>query len=296
MTDLAERMTILLARPRLPSGRLVALLAWPTLAIVGLGAFPLFLLLQVSTAHRDPGGLWSPGFEWTQYGQVFDATFLRMLGYSAVLATVISVTVAAIGLPLTYLITRMRRRSQMVWLVGLLTTLSLSEVLISFAWQVMLARRIGLSDVMVALGLLSEAQSLYPSAGAVMACLVYLTLPFSVLLLYPPLSRIDPDLVEAARTMGASPLRGFFTIILPLMRRPLVSSLVVVFIFTVGSYVTPLVLGRPDQWTVGVLISSTVLGAGNVPLGAAQAVIFLGLTLLLTGATARLGRRKGDRR
>ncbi|HEY9345683.1 MAG TPA: hypothetical protein VIQ53_10240, partial [Inquilinus sp.] len=174
MTDLAERMTILLARPRLPSGRLVALLTWPTLAIVGLSAFPLFLLLQVSTAHREPGALWSPGFEWTQYEQVFDATFLRMLGYSAVLATVVSVTVAAIGLPLTYLITRMRRRSQMVWLVGLLTTLSLSEVLVSFAWQVMLARRIGLSDLLAALGLLSEAQSLYPSAGAMGACLIYL--------------------------------------------------------------------------------------------------------------------------
>ncbi len=94
---------------------------------------------------------------------MFDATFLRMLGYSAVLATVVSVTVAAIGLPLTYLITRMRRRSQMVWLVGLLTTLSLSEVLVSFAWQVMLARRIGLSDLLAGLGLLSRRSRCTPA-------------------------------------------------------------------------------------------------------------------------------------
>ncbi|MEO6014710.1 MAG: ABC transporter permease subunit, partial [Devosia sp.] len=110
--------------------------------------------------------------------------------------------------------------------------------------------------------------------------LIYLGLPFSVLLLYPSLSRLDRHLPEAARTMGATPIRTFFTIIVPLTRNGALASFVMLFVFDLGSYVLPQILGKPEHWTVSVLIADQALFQSNIPLAAALAVV---LALLATG-------------
>ena len=72
----------------------------------------------------------------------------------------------------------MSRRPQVAWLIFLLTTLTLSDVLIAFSWQVMLSKRVGLSKLLVAAGLMTQPDSLAPSVGAVMACLSCLVIPW----------------------------------------------------------------------------------------------------------------------
>jgi putative spermidine/putrescine transport system permease protein len=268
------------------------ILSWPALTIVSLVAIPFLLLLQVSVGHHDPSGLWSPGFDLANFALLADPILLRTLAYSAGLAILVAIVCTAIAFPLTYLITRMKRRRQIAWLILLLSTLSLSEVLVAFAWQVMLAKRIGLSEIFVVLGLLSEPQSLSPGFGAVVSCLIYLVMPITVLLLYPGLSRLDRDLIEAAQTMGASNRTIFLTVVLPMLRGPIISSAILVAVFTIGTYVTPSVLGQPQQWTIAVLISRTALSDGNLPGAAAMALLLLAVTLALTGGTILLGRKK----
>jgi len=268
------------------------ILSWPALTIVSLVAIPFLLLLQVSVGHHDPSGLWSPGFDLSNFALLADPILLRTLAYSAGLAILVAIVCTAIAFPLTYLITRMPRRRQIAWLILLLSTLSLSEVLVAFAWQVMLAKRIGLSEIFVVLGLLSEPQSLSPGFGAVVSCLIYLVMPITVLLLYPGLSRLDRDLIEAAQTMGASNRMIFLTVVLPMLRGPIISSAILVAVFTIGTYVTPSVLGQPQQWTIAVLISRTALSDGNLPGSAAMALLLLAVTLALTGGTILLGRKK----
>jgi putative spermidine/putrescine transport system permease protein len=271
--------------------RQIVVLAWPTFAISCFFVVPFFLLLKVSLAHRDESALWGPGFELTHYVEMLDPTVLDTLVFSGALAILVAVISGAVAFPFTYFITRMHRRAQIAWLILLLSTLSLSEVLIAFSWQVMLAKRVGLSNVLVWLGLLAEPESLSPNFGAVLSCLVYLVVPFTVLLLYPALARLDRDLTEAARTLGATPLRVFFTVVLPMMRGPLISTSIVASIFTLGAYVAPSVLGRPEHWTIAILIGKAALTGGNLPFAAAMAVLLLTATLGLTGLTALLGRR-----
>jgi putative spermidine/putrescine transport system permease protein len=279
--------------PPLARLREYLVLAWPAFAIAGLFIVPFGLLLQVSVAHRDPGGLWSPGFEFTNFAQMLDAGPLETLLFTAGLAVLVAILAMAIAFPFTYFITRMGRRAQVVWLILLLSTLSLSEVLVAFSWQVMLAKRIGLSQLFVWLGLMAEPESLSPNFGAVLSCLVYLVLPFTVLLLYPALSRLDKHISEAAQTLGASPLRVFFTVILPMMRAPMLSSAILVAVFTIGTFVTPQVLGRPEHWTFAILIGKAALTGGNLPFAAAMAILLLAATLGLTGLTMLIGRKQG---
>jgi putative spermidine/putrescine transport system permease protein len=260
------------------------LLFWPALVILLFFVVPFILLLRVSVARPGLGAVGAGGFDLQNYtGLAFDGGFIDSVGFSLALAAGVAVISMSLSFPFTFWITRMTRRAQVVWLVFLLTTLSLSEVLITFAWQVMLAKRIGLSNLLFWLHLLPEPRSLSPNLWAVVACLVYLVIPFSVLLLFPGMSRIDPQMVEAARTMGASPTRAFFTVTVPLMRRPIVACFLMSFIVAIGSYVAPLVLGRPEQWTVAILISKAALNASNLPLATAMSVAFLAATALFCG-------------
>jgi putative spermidine/putrescine transport system permease protein len=261
--------------------RLGLLLSWPTLVLAGLGAVPFVLLLRISLGQRDPNGIYLPGITFQSYGALGEPELLGALFASIQLAVVVGAISVGLGFPLTWLITRMRRRPQIAWLVFLLATLSLSDVLIAFSWQVMLSKRIGLSNLFVALGLMDAPESLTPSGGAVIACLVYLVLPFTVLTLFPVLSRLDRDLIEAARTLGASPLRAFASVVVPMTKGPAMIAFVMAMVLTVGAYVPPLVLGRPQSWPMAVLIGSTALAGHDLPRASAMSVLLLAATVLM---------------
>jgi putative spermidine/putrescine transport system permease protein len=265
------------------------ILSAPAIFLAAFSITPLVLLIQLSFAHHTDGGLWSAGFELTQYRQLADPTFLRVVVFSLGLAVTTAALTVSIAFPAAYFISRMRRRAQVAWLVFVLGALSLSEVLIVFAFQVLLSSGGALVKGLVDLHLMASPHSLYPNIGAVLTCLVYLVLPYVILFLYPAVSRLDVEMPQAAATMGASPLRAFFLVTTPLMRGPLISAAALVVIFTVSSYLTPLVLGRPETWTVGVHLSNTAMDAGDMPLAAAQAVVLVTAIVALLALVRRVG-------
>jgi putative spermidine/putrescine transport system permease protein len=113
-----------------------------------------------------------------------------------------------------------------------------------------------------------------------------------VLVLYPPLSRLDPALPEAAQTLGASPLRTFFTVVVGSLRNAIVAAFVMVFVFTLGAYLLPQILGRPRHWTLSVLITDAAIYQTNMPLAAAMALFFMAVSLVLVAITMTVGKGK----
>lgn len=271
--------------------RLGILLTWPTIATLGLTVVPLCLLLRISVAPTDPAAPWAHGFSWVAYQSLIDRDAVRSLLQSLQMAVIVAMISLILGYPLTYFITRMPRRPQVAWLIFLLATLTLSDVLIAFSWQVMLSKRVGMSKLLVAVGLMSQPDSLVPSVGAVLACLVYLVIPFTVLTLYPSLSDLEPALIEAARTMGASPLRAFTSVILPATRTPIIMAFVLAIVLTLGSYVPPIALGRPEQWPMAVLIGNAALAGHDLPRAATMSVLLLVVTVLLALGAMRAQRQ-----
>ncbi len=269
-------------------GRVAALLAWPTLALIGLAAFPFGLLVRISLAAPDPSGMWTHAVTLDAYRELIDGAFAWDLLYSLGLALLVAIVSVAVGFSLTYFITRMSRKLQVVWLVFLLTTLSLSDVLIAFSWQVMLSKRAGLSNLLTFMGIMDRPQSLAPNTAAVISNLVYLAIPFTVLVLYPALSRLDPSLIEAARTLGATPYVAFRSVVVPATQRPVIVALVMSSVLTLGAYVAPIVLGKPQGWTMAVLIGNAALAGRNVPRAAAMALCLLGGVAVLWMTAAGL--------
>jgi len=276
------------ARPQ--SLRPHLLLAYPALMLGILFLVPFGIMLTISFFHRIEGGFYEPAFDFANYERFVQAYFLRALLFSLFIAALAAAICVATGFPFTFLLSRFRRRTQVLWLVFLMSVLSLSEVIIGFGWSVLLSRTAGLSHLMVALGLMSEPQSWTPGFAAVLCGLCYIAFPYTVLVLYPPLSRLDPELTEAARTLGASPLRTFFTVVVPARRGAILAALILAFVFTLGSYLLPQILGRPQEWTLSVLITDQAIYNSNLPFAAALAVFLMIVSLALIALTLRLGR------
>ncbi len=276
-----------------PQGALARLtLLYPAAVLLVFFVIPFGIMLAVSFFRREPGGFYLVEFSLANYGNLFTALFGRVLAFSLLISAFCALLCVAAGFPFTYLLTRMPRRRQVVWLVILVSVLSLSAVIVAFAWSIMLSQTAGVSNLFVRLGLLDRPQSWSPGFWALTCGMCYVAFPYTVLVLYPPLARLDPHLPEAARTLGASPLVTFFTVIVGSLRSAIVAALVMVFAFNLGTYLIPQILGKPQHWTLSVLITDEAIYRSNLPLAAAMAVFFMGVSLALVGMAMLGGRRR----
>lgn len=268
-------------------------LAFPAGMLILFFVVPFGTMIAVSFFQRDPAGFYSPAFVFDNYARFLSMFFAGVLGFSLMLAIAVAAVCVALGLPFTYLLTRMSRKAQVVWLVALLSVLSLSEVIIGFAWSTLFSRTAGITNLLVMIGLMEKPVALMPNFTAVLTGMTYQALPYTVLVLYPALVRLDPTLTEAARTLGASPLRAFFTVVVPALRNTILATLIMVFIFALGSYLLPQILGRPQHWTLSVLITDQAIYQSNMPFAAAMAVFLVLVTLGMVALTLFVG-RKGE--
>ncbi|MHA6641267.1 ABC transporter permease [Mesorhizobium sp. A623] len=267
-------------------------LVFPGLMLVVFFVVPFSTMIAVSFFKRNPAGFYTPDFVFDNYARFLSVFFGGVLGFSLVLAILVALCCVAIAFPFTYLLTQRSRKVQTLWLVGLLSVLSLSEVIIGFAWSTLFSRTAGITNLFVAIGLMDQPVALLPSFGAVLTGMVYQALPYAVLVLYPALVRLDPTLLEAARTLGASPVRAFFNVVAPALRNTIVATLIMVFVFALGSYLLPQILGRPRHWTLSVLITDQAIYQSNMPFAAAMAVFLVLISLALVGMTLLIGRRE----
>lgn len=267
-------------------------IAFPAIMLIVFFVIPFGTMIAVSFFQRLQGGFYTPAFVFSNYERFLSLFFANVLGFSLMLAVLVAICCVAIGVPFTYMLTKLSRRSQIVWMVALLSVLSLSEVIIGFAWSTLLSRTAGITNLFVTLGLMDKAVALSPGFPAVLTAMVYQALPYTILVLYPALVRLDPTLTEAARTLGASPLRAFFTVVVPALRTTILATLIMVFIFALGSYLLPQILGRPQHWTLSVLITDQAIYQSNMPFAAAMAVFLVLVTLGLVALTLLAGRKR----
>ncbi|WP_421926567.1 ABC transporter permease [Neoaquamicrobium sediminum] len=270
-------------------------IAFPALMLVIFFVVPFSTMIAVSFFQRDPAGFYSPAFTFANYERFLSAFFGGVLGFSIMLAVMVAIVCVLVAFPFTWLLTQVSRRVQIVWLVAILSVLSLSEVIIGFAWSTLFSRTAGITNLLVMAGLMAEPQALMPGFGAVLTAMVYQALPYTVLVLYPAIVRLDPTLLEAARTLGASPMRAFVNVVVPALRNTIMATLIMVFVFALGSYLLPQILGRPQHWTLSVLITDQAIYQSNMPFAAAMAVFLVLMSLALVGLTLMVGSQREER-
>ncbi len=151
----------------------------------------------------------------------------------------------------------------------------------TYAWMVLLGRNGIINRILIDSGLLDTPLSLLNSRLAVILGMVHVMLPFMILPIYSALTRIDPDLPKAARGLGASAARILTTIYLPLTLRGIIAGVTLVFVVSLGFYITPALLGGGKVMMFAMVIEQQVREFLAWNFAGALSVILLAVTLLM---------------
>ena len=271
--------------------RLWAVLAPPALWLGALLVAPLVLLCGYSFRSGIGGSLFRDWIVTLDNYRTLAATpsFLELLGVSIGIALVVALAATLLAYPVAYyLVFRVRARAGM-YVALLLVPFWISYLLRVMAWKVILGSGGAVNAFLLWLGLIREPISVFfYSRFAVVITLIYVWTPFVALPIMATLYRIDRSVLEAAASLGATPGQRFWRVTVPLSLPGVLAGVVMVFIPTVGEYVTPLLVGGSTGAMYGNLIQDFFGRSANWPLGAALAVIMLVGTLVLVGATSRI--------
>jgi putative spermidine/putrescine transport system permease protein len=242
---------------------------------------PLLLLLRDSLNRFDPTEL--------MIEAVTPANYLRFFGdpfYWGVLVTTIRVSVIVtatclvLGLPMAWRLARTASRWKSALVVLMVLPLFIGSTTRTAGWMILFARG-GMLDTLTGL------QLMY-AEPAVIAGIIAINLPFTVLTLQSVFEGIDPRLEEAAASMGAAPSRAFWRVVFPLALPGVVIAPVLCFILCMNAFATPLLLGGPRFQMMAPLLFWAFSSDNNWPFAASIAFILMATTLVLTGVAGRV--------
>ncbi len=245
------------------------------LYVIAVSIAPVAYLLLTAFMQNDMSGRLSWEFSLYNFEELFqDNYYVRQMTYTLALVSVISLVTISLAVPLTMMIVSLGHFWRTVWLVGLFSSLALSEVLATYAWQLLLAQGSGIPGWLVSFGIIETAESWWPGFPAMFVVLVYFTLPVAMVILFPAISQLDPSLSETARTMGFGTATILLSITLPALREPLLRTGMLCFLLNIGSFVISQQLGRPSDWMYSVFIAD-FMSSFNVPLAVSMSLMLL---------------------
>ncbi|MCK0198140.1 ABC transporter permease [Ancylobacter sp. 6x-1] len=219
-----------------------------------------------------------------------DSALRNALTYTFQTAAIVTLAALVLSYPVAFLISRAQGRWLVIGMVFVLVPFWTSAVIRSYAWLVLLQRRGVLNEMMLALGLIDRPLRLTNTDIGTHVAMVQIMLPFMILPLLSAMRGIDASVLRAAAILGANPWRQFLHVYLPLSMPGVGAGCVLVFISTLGFYITPALLGGSSQM-IAVAIEQQVSRLLDWPLASALATLLLVLTCLLFMLYERLNRR-----
>lgn len=249
-----------------------AVLAWPALLLVALGFIvPVAIILVMSVTDPEPG---TQNFEWLATNSTAHDIMWRTI-YIAVLATLIT---AVLAYPFAYLMATSSTLVRSILMVVVLLPFWTSMMVRAFAWIIILQKNGLLNTVLGAFGI--EPLTILGTNTAVLIGMCQILMPFMVLPMVSVMVGIDSRLPLAARIMGAPKWKAFLQVYFPLSLPGVFAGSLIVFILSLGFYVTPALLGSPRQQLIPNALFTQVLELLSWGRGGALAVA----TLVLVGA------------
>jgi len=204
---------------------------------------------------------------------VSEKLYQTLMIRSLIISGIVTAVTVILAYPIAYYVAFFGGKRKSLWLLLITIPFWTSYLIRVFLWKVILGYNGVVNGSLLGLGFIEEPLSfiLY-NANAVVITLAHAWAPFAILPIFVSLSRIDHSLLEAARDLGDGAIRRFFRVTLPLSMPGVVAASLIVFIPTVGDYVTPKLLGGTDGLMIANMIQIQFGKANNAPLGSALAV------------------------
>ena len=246
----------------------------PTLLVMGLTMCIPFGIMVVMSFWTQIGFEFDTAFSLVNYVEaverpVYRALLLRSLTISAIC----TVATVLLSYPMAYYVAFHVRKHKMAWIILMTVPFFSSYLLRIFAWKIILGYNGVINSGLKGLGLIEQPLAfLLYSPTAVVITLAHAWAAFAILPIYISLEKIDRSLIEAATDLGDGPVKRFLGITLPLSMPGVIAASLMIFIPTVGDYVTPTLVGGPDGLMIANLIQAQFGLVNNWPMGAALAL------------------------
>jgi putative spermidine/putrescine transport system permease protein len=273
----------------LRGGGELARLQLPLMLVPGLllifVVFNYPLLGTALWAVHDPDGGWT-----LAHVRDFLASdsYARIIWRTVLISLQVTALCILLGYPLAYWTSRLSPRGRLVVLGLVVTTFWVSILVRTYAWIVILGSAGLVNRSLIGVGLIEKPiQFLYNETGILIG-MVNVLLPFFVLPVYAAMARIDPRLSLVAASMGASPTRIFWQVFLPLTLPAVATSAILVFILSLGFYITPAVLGGGRVPMIANMMDMMINRFANWEMAAVVSCVLLGMTVLLYALYQRL--------
>jgi len=274
-TPSAIRSTAVFAWERYRARATILLVAGPFIIIAFLFVLPMIELLLLSLTGE--GG----GVSFQGYSELLRPVYAKLFFYTFELAFIVTSLCVVVGYPIAYLIANFRSGIARWLLLALFLALWLSVLVRTYGWIIILQRRGVVNELFLSLGVIQSPLSLVYNAFGVYIGMVHLLLPFAVLTLVPPIRAIDPNLIRAALSLGASPVMVFRRIYFPLTLPAIVAGSTLVFGMALGFFITPAILGGGKANTIVMAIKDQVQVLADLRLAAATSIVLVVISLAI---------------
>ncbi|HUN46227.1 MAG TPA: ABC transporter permease [Stellaceae bacterium] len=227
------------------------------------------------------------------YRDIFsDSYFYEIFGRTFRIALLVTVLSALIGAPEAYILNRMRAPWRGLFLLVALGPLLISVVSRTLGWALLLGSTGIVNQALMGLDLIrTPLQFMYSEAGIVIA-LAHVLVPFMVISVWAALQRLDPQVENAAISLGASPLTVLRRIVLPQAMPGILSGGIITFALAASAFATPAIIGGRRLKVAATLAYDEFLNTLNWPLGAAIAILLLAANILIIVGCNRLLERR----
>jgi spermidine/putrescine transport system permease protein len=227
------------------------------------------------------------------YIKFFDKPiYTKLLWKSIRMSAMVTLFTVLLAYPAAYFIAFRVKKNKMIWLILITVPFWTSYLLRVFAWKVILGYNGVINSGLMGLGIIAEPlQFILYSPTAVVITLAHAWAAFAILPIYVSLEKIDKSLLEAAADLGEGPVMQWVRVTLPLSLPGIIAASLLVFIPTVGDYVTPNLVGGPKGILIGNAIQSLFGKANNWPLGATTAIMSMIYISCLVAAVLWVSKR-----
>ncbi len=236
---------------------------------------PLVLLLALSFGFVDDLGRAVYSFEFDNYGDAFNPTYIPVLLRSVLYAFATTALCLAIGYPVAYYIARYGGKYRNALIALLVLPFFVNYLVRTYAWVALLSDEGLVNSAVTDLGLAENGVQMINTPWAVIGGLTYGYLVFMILPVYGALERLDKSVIEAGKDLYGTPWATFRHVTLPQTKQGILAGSVLVFLPAVGDFVAAQLLGGPDTYMVGNLIQDQFFTANNWPFGAALTVVMM---------------------
>ncbi|AYG61715.1 ABC transporter permease [Rhizobium jaguaris] len=254
----------------------------PALLFVGI----FFIVPVVALLLRS---VFEPVAGFGNYAELLgSATYLKIFANTFIVSGLVTAISLLIGFPVAWTLAIMPTRLASLIFAVLLLSMWTNLLARTYAWMVLLQRTGLINKMLMGMGLINQPLPLVNNLTGVTIGMTYIMLPFIILPLYGVIKKIDPAILQAAALCGANRWQCLTRVLLPLAARGMVAGALMVFVMSLGYYVTPSLLGGTANMMLAELIAQFVQSLVNWGMGGAAALVLLVVTLSLYAVQLRL--------